>query len=725
MFDADRPIISSSQDRLGRSQFAKYLARCMLDHKTPESLSLGLHGGWGSGKTSLINLVLEELRLAASNMFDDEKPIILNFSPWSYSGQGQLVYGFFRRLSSELRQATHLENAADIIYLLELYVSFFTHQPVPKLLQIKPRLLTQLKKTFSRKQGAYAWESGLDPIQVKNELNQLLKNQKHKIIIIIDNISRLEPAEINQIFQIVKSMGDYNNTIYLLSYDKTQMLHAINQIHADEGNEYLEKLVQLPFEVPPISTQDLENLLFDRLQRIVTLVAEEAWNKTAWADIYYSSIKYFFSTCRDITRFTNTLSFSFTRVKDVVNPVDFVALTAIEVFAPQVFYGIRDNKDLFTDLLDNVYVFDDEKLKKDKARCDEILQRSDVISPSLLLTLLMHLFPRLHMIYHPDESFYHSETLARKNRRISCPDVFDIYFRLSIPMGHIPESEIKTLLALTSDEEAFTQALLRLNQDERVTQFLDALDGVALESVSTPHIKNIIGAFFDSADLFPEGEATLLSCDTMTRIHRICHQLLHRCPTTEERAGILQFAINKSSKSLYVIIHELTLQAQEHIETDDTYLPIEHRDLTTEQLNNLQSLTVSKIAYWAQIGRLPEHPKLLPILYAWKNWGNEVHCRRYVEQVIKDDKGLLAFLSAVLQDPIHQTMTQLEKKSEWKEYITTMTDFVSLPLIESRAKAVFEDAAFETLREKEQLAILIFLDLVNAQTVKVIPKTTI
>ena len=37
MFDADRPIIKSDQDRLNRALFAKYLARSMLDHHDPES----------------------------------------------------------------------------------------------------------------------------------------------------------------------------------------------------------------------------------------------------------------------------------------------------------------------------------------------------------------------------------------------------------------------------------------------------------------------------------------------------------------------------------------------------------------------------------------------------------------------------------------------------------------------------------------------------------------
>src|SRR3990167_10433450 len=137
MFNGDRPIQNVTSDRLNRALFSKYLARSMLDHIEPDSFVVGLYGGWGVGKTSIINLILEELNVAASNMLDSEKPIVLNFSPWSYSGQNELIYSFFRRLSSALRRVEYLENADRIIYLLELYVSFFTHKPIPNILRSK------------------------------------------------------------------------------------------------------------------------------------------------------------------------------------------------------------------------------------------------------------------------------------------------------------------------------------------------------------------------------------------------------------------------------------------------------------------------------------------------------------------------------------------------------------------------------------------------------------
>jgi predicted KAP-like P-loop ATPase len=720
MFDADRPILKSDQDKLRRATFAKYLARCMLNHKEKESVVIGLYGAAGTGKTSIINLTVEELRFAAGNMFDDEKPIILNFSPWSYSGQDQLIYSFFRRLSSELRMFPYLDEAERIIHLLELYVSFFTHKPVPKSLQPKEH---GIKKFFAKeKEEAFAWESGRDLTQLKAELNELLSNQKHKIIIFIDNISRLLDEEIKQIFQIVKSIGDYVNTIYVLSMEKQHIVHALDRMHCE--THFLEKIVQLPFEIPAISKQDLEDILLSRLKKLIELVPTEAWNSEHWADIYYSTLRNFFENFRDITRYINVLGFAFPLVKDVVNPVDFFALAAIYIFEPNVFYGIRDNKDLFADLVDNVIRFTKEKLAEDKSRIDEILNRSEKIPQTVLLQLLLRLFPRLCAVYNMDRICYYSEALARKNLRICSPDLFDVYFRLAIPVGYLSESEMNAILNLAHDEEGFALALMRLNQDERILRFLNLLDGFALHNIPVEEIGSVVSALMDSADLFPEGETNAVSFNTPMRIHRIFHQLLKRIKSSEKRLDIFREAIKKANKSLYIIIHELTQQSKEHIENQEFVLPIEHRDFTLNQLQTLQTLAVEKIISWAKIQRLSEHPKLLPILYAWKTWGHAADCKQYVADMVKDDKGLLCFLAAALKMPIDQAMIKVKKNPGWIEYLQNIEDFISVTILEQHAKKMFEDLSFEKLREREQLAILIFLDLIQAETVKIIPKTT-
>lgn len=727
MFDADRPIENSSQDRLNRSQFAKYLARCILDHPDPDSFVVGLYGGWGVGKTSVINMVVEELNFAATNIEgEDYKPIILNFSPWSYSGQDQLLYNFFRRLSSVLRQAkdnNQLYEADRIIDLLELYVSFFTNRPIPQALEKQP--LTLWQKMFGQKaEPTHAWESGRDLTLVKQELNELLSLQNCKIIIIIDNITRLQDIEIKQIFQIVKSIGNFTNTRYLLAFQKNRVVHAVNRLDGGGGEGYVEKIIQLPFTIPAITMHDLETILEDRLAEIHKMVPEGTWHTEHWADIYFNSLKYFFENCRDITRYVNTLHFSYSRLRDVVNPVDFFALTALEIFTPDVYAGIQDNKDLFTDLLDHVYDIQEDEIKKDRSRCDEILSRNTRYPNDMILELLMYLFPRVRHLYYPDMSFYHSDTIARKLKRICSPDLFDAYFRLSMQSGEIPEAEFNTILSMSSSKEAFDHTLTRLNQDDRIIKFLDQLDNKRiLDKIPSENISAVVAALLDNGDLFPHGDDNPLGLSTAMRIHRIIHGLLRRL-NQEERFDIMHDAIDSSTKSLYIIIHELIEQHKEHTEDEDTFLPVEFRDIKPTQLRDLQKFTNNRIAYWAAHGRLSEHPQLLQILYAWLNWGGEEECTRFIVDLTKTDPGLVVFLTAVFEDAIDQAITNYQQDESWHRCLEDIEDFISASSLESRAKQIFEDGYFEKLREREQLAIMIFLDMMHSDTRKAIPKTT-
>lgn len=210
---------------------------------------------------------------------------------------------------------------------------------------------------------------------------------------------------------------------------------------------------------------------------------------------------------------------------------------------------------------------------------------------------------------------------------------------------------------------------------------------------------------------------------TQVRIHRILHTLLQRFQSTEERFLILQQSIGNANKSIFIITHELREQEREHKEEADTFLPMEFRDITPEQLYALQKLTASRIKYWADTGRLVNHPHILQLLYAWRDWGNKDDCKAFVDRMTSSDRGLVSFLTAALDQAITQTMTTYEKNPLWAKYLKDIDAFIAVNVLEEHAKALFEDDYFEKLREREQLALMIFLDLIKASTRKNIPKT--
>ena len=99
-YNADKPITSKEEDVFGRKDFSQRLGRFIYNYQGEDGLVLGLYGEWGSGKTSVINMVEEEIDELAEN--DKNKPLIVRFSPWQYSDKDNLISLFFQSLTYKI-----------------------------------------------------------------------------------------------------------------------------------------------------------------------------------------------------------------------------------------------------------------------------------------------------------------------------------------------------------------------------------------------------------------------------------------------------------------------------------------------------------------------------------------------------------------------------------------------------------------------------------------------
>lgn len=88
MFYSEKPIILGKKDLLGRAKVANDLAKEIECYKNNDSLTIGIVGKWGSGKTSFINMVLESFK--GNNNY-----IVIKFNPWNISSRKQLISDFF------------------------------------------------------------------------------------------------------------------------------------------------------------------------------------------------------------------------------------------------------------------------------------------------------------------------------------------------------------------------------------------------------------------------------------------------------------------------------------------------------------------------------------------------------------------------------------------------------------------------------------------------------
>ena len=261
MLSADEPIKKSEDDKLNRRSFAESLAKTIVQNSFSSSFSIGLYGKWGSGKTSLVNMVLETVEKYDKNV------IIFRFNPWICSDPQLLISQFFKQLSTAIKLK---KPAAETWRLIEQFadiLDFVSCIPM-KIPMISSGLSTTSK--LLKRMSSNANQNTTENLQErKSEIADKLNKEGIKTIVSIDDIDRLSEDEIIAVFQLVKALADFPNTVYLLTLDYDVVVHALSKVQYGDGKEYLEKIIQVPFEIPAANDERIHKVLFDRLDSIM------------------------------------------------------------------------------------------------------------------------------------------------------------------------------------------------------------------------------------------------------------------------------------------------------------------------------------------------------------------------------------------------------------------------------------------------------------------------
>ena len=218
-YNSDKPIKSSEQDLLGRVTFSKQLGEAIYKYDGKDGLVLGVFGKWGTGKTSILNMVVNEINCLSDN--DDDSPIIVNFSPWNYSDKDNLIGIFFEDLRIKLKLHSNKENMKQIVRAIDQYsgaLNLLLYTSIVSSQNWIIMLKYPLKCLYRYIRGKILEDNDLD--KVKANLERVLIKSKQKIVVIIDDIDRLTNKQIRDIFQLVKQVGNFPNIIYVLVMDR-------------------------------------------------------------------------------------------------------------------------------------------------------------------------------------------------------------------------------------------------------------------------------------------------------------------------------------------------------------------------------------------------------------------------------------------------------------------------------------------------------------------------
>lgn len=347
---SDQAVKSSNEDLFDRKHFSERIAQIIASRTEKESIVIGVHAPWGEGKTSVLNMIVEKLGEhieKKNNTLLDGHIVLLKFNPWRFSDENQLLENFFFALAEKLddKIETNGEKIADLVRKyawvsspLEAFkVGFFG---VDASLNVEETL----KKLSEAKPKA-------DISTLKERIEKILSESSKKIVVIMDDIDRLDKEEIQAIFRLVKLSADFPNTIYILSFDMERVSEALAEKYGtkEAGKSFLEKIIQLSLPLPPLASNKLIKLTSDNINKLLNdnKIELPKNEDIEWSYFFFSTFGSYLKSPRLVKKFINNLWFSMSDAKDELNLFDLQTIEGVHTFFPDLYEIIRSNKNVF------------------------------------------------------------------------------------------------------------------------------------------------------------------------------------------------------------------------------------------------------------------------------------------------------------------------------------------------------------------------------------------
>lgn len=278
----------------------KRRAVCESAYKTLEScfykegsFTFSITGIWGSGKTTFINILKEQY-----SRNNSVKSIII-FEPWKSDTSDSIVKGFFAMLRDEL--SNYIPNISSTI---DQYVELLLDEESGKPLKIIGKSLHGI---FNENKNPYEL------------IKEILERTKHKTVVFIDDIDRLNAAEIKEVLRLIRNTANFPYIQFIVAYDKNYVCETLKNNGINTPDRYLEKFFNVEMSLPKSEERVICNELLTRIQETVHTIWELEKEDTKITNMVYyrpddptnsiidnNLVTKVLLTVRDVIRFHNS-----------------------------------------------------------------------------------------------------------------------------------------------------------------------------------------------------------------------------------------------------------------------------------------------------------------------------------------------------------------------------------------------------------------------------------
>jgi hypothetical protein len=385
---------------------------------------------------------------------------VLEFNPWRFPGEDKLLFELFDRLVKAV------DPDGNVLTLWQRFASTSEHaiEPVANaggfLADAKMPGTGGLIKSV----GSFFRTQLLANVEkVREQAVAYLEQEKMRIVVLMDDLDRLETDDLMSLLRIIKLVADLPNTSFIMAMDEDHVARTIGKRIGGglaNGRLYLEKIVQVRLPLPVIPWSRMHKYALGLVHQVLVYTGltlhpdERVRFREVFDEIFALRIK----TPRAAKAWANAVRFSLGVLPEEVNTADVMLLECARLNMPKLYSCIR---------LDVACVMN-EALSVDR----QILGEEVAIEPFVAKLMdcfgdiapdekthkrrvLLNWFPNLQ-----GESWRSDAEDWERNKRLCSKEYFWRFFSASISSDDLKDAEVVRLINQAASPKAPLESII-------------------------------------------------------------------------------------------------------------------------------------------------------------------------------------------------------------------------------------------------------------------------
>lgn len=347
----------SDTDELDRDSYVNALVSIAVRCDAP--MAVGIYGGWGVGKSTFMGLIRNKLRTL--------KYKTVWFDGWEHQFDEHPAAAMLQQMWSEFDMPWSEKFSS----ILETFATIVDEASVRALglpigINVRARNWVQARETVARRRFQLReWRLRLRD-DIEAEIKMALQKEgetykSDKIFFFIDDLDRCVGNAPVRMLEALKLYLNVKGCVFFIALDDDRIKQALVKDFGKDASSYLEKIIQIPFAIPPIPYECSERFVLGKLGR----------NARGCSSIISETLG---DNPRRVKRFANRLLVSqeIGKTWSRYSVLHSCVLMLIESMNEELFSEIRKTPSLFCELCEKA---------RNAADRSKLLERLDRASP--------------------------------------------------------------------------------------------------------------------------------------------------------------------------------------------------------------------------------------------------------------------------------------------------------------------------------------------------------